>query len=65
MEPFALPMLASGLAFFVIVGILVSLRNPQRFWIDEKLVPDREVRKARRNSRGSKTGRRVSKEHVS
>ncbi len=48
MEALALPFLALALASFALLGIWVSVRNPPRFWMDEKRIPDRGLNVARR-----------------
>jgi hypothetical protein len=59
MEPLALPILAAALLFFILLGILIGARNPPRFWMDEKRLPDRQVKPGRRE-RGIRTQARTS-----
>jgi hypothetical protein len=47
MEQLALPILATALLVVVLLGILVGARNPPRFWMDEKRIPDRHMRRNR------------------
>jgi hypothetical protein len=48
MERFVLPLLTLSLIFLVVLAIVVSVRNPPRFWMDEKRIPERQVKPARR-----------------
>lgn len=44
MEALALPVLAGSLVMFALFGLLVSLRHPPTFWMDERRLPKRHVR---------------------
>jgi hypothetical protein len=62
MERLALPIIAGTLVVLLILAIWVSLRNPPRFWMDEKRVPDRNVRLGRRRSGATSSPRGDSSE---
>lgn len=64
MEALALPVLSAALGFFVVLAIWISARNPPQFWMDEKRLPDRQIKKRRKdaalNSAGQTSERRRS-----
>jgi hypothetical protein len=49
----ALPILAASVAVFMLIGIWVGAREPPEFWMDERRLPKRQLR--RRNVGQNKT----------
>lgn len=62
MEALALPVLSGALGFFVVLSIWISVRNPPQFWMDEKRLPEPQIKKRRKeadlDSAGQPAGRR-------
>lgn len=50
MEALALPVLSGALGFFVVLAIWISARNPPQFWMDEKRLPEPQIKKRRKDA---------------